>query len=58
MREFKTIFLKKTRMTTFIKAKLKYRVSANITKYHIVSKLIILRIISDHKAFILCKICI
>ena len=42
-------------MTTFIKAKLKkandqtnidkYRVAANITEYHIISKLIFLRII-------------
>ena len=46
---------KLTRMTTFIKMKFKksddhtnidkYRVAANITKYHIISKLILLRII-------------
>ena len=45
-----------TRMTTFIKAKLeksddqanieKYRVAANITEYHNISKLIFLRIIN------------
>ncbi len=44
-----------TRMTTFIKAKLKksvaqsnidkYRVAANVTKYHIISKLMFRRII-------------
>ena len=45
----------KTKMTTFIKTKLnisddqtnidKYRLAANITKYHIISKLILQRII-------------
>ena len=46
---------KKTRMTTFIKTKFKisddhtnidkYRLAANITEYHIISKLILQRII-------------
>ena len=40
----KTKSIKKTRMATFIKAKLKisveYRVAANTTEYHIISKLI------------------
>ncbi len=35
------------RMTKFIKAKLKFRVAANITAYHIVSKLIFLKIINS-----------
>ena len=43
-------------MTTFIKAKLKksenqtnkYRLAANITEYHIISKSILLRIINNH----------
>ena len=49
------MLLYKTRMTTFIKTKLKisddqtniekYRLSANITEYHILSKLILKRII-------------
>ncbi len=44
-----------TRMTTFVKAKLKksddrtnndkYRIAANITEYHVISKLVLLRII-------------
>ena len=48
-------FYKETKMTIFIKAKLKksdeqtniwkYRVAANITEYHIMSKLIFRRII-------------
>ena len=55
-----------TRMTTFIKTKLKildnqrnidkYSVAANITEYHIISKLIFLRIIiPKDKAIISCK---
>ncbi len=49
--------MKKTRMTTFIKEMLKklddqtkiykYRVAANMTEYHIVPKLILLRIITS-----------
>ena len=55
---------KQTRMTTKRTSRNqminidKYRVAANIKEYHIVSKLIFLRIITDHKAIILCKICI
>ncbi len=33
----------------------KYRVAANITEYHIVAKVIFLRIIYDDKAIISCK---
>ena len=50
-----SIYVYKTRMTTFIKTKFKisddqtnidkYRLAANITEYHIISKLIFLRII-------------
>ena len=36
---------KQTRMTTFIKTKFKYRLAANITVHHIISKLILQRII-------------
>ncbi len=49
------LFIVKTRMTTFIKTKCKmsddqtninkYRLAANITEFHIISKLILLRII-------------
>ena len=52
--KFKDNKLNKTRMTTFIKTKFKisddqtnieYRSAANITEYHIISKLILQRII-------------
>ena len=49
--------MQKTRITTSIKAKLKiqddqtsidkYKVAVNITEYHIIYKLILLRIIND-----------
>ena len=54
----KYYLFKKTRMTTFIKTKfklsddqtniVKHRLAANITEYHVISKLILQRIIITH----------